>query len=291
MSDEINVLSRSQIIIVEPTSSSVAVINAGPPMGQILVLDSGELESLIWQQTLNLFAPPDGNVDWNGQRLINLSIPIGALDAAINSNSYSGWVTETNAWTRTSNTTFTVSGDVTSYLYKGTKVTWLETATTKYGVIASSVHAAGTTTVTLMATTSYVMAASPTGFGKYAYGKPLDFPNSFLWTPADTGFSTPPTIIAPWWAVHNGICELSYGIFLTGGGVSNATTWTMTAPIAHMAARATHVAIDAIDNGVATVGRATLAASATTISLKKGADAAWTATGTKGGNFAMRYPI
>jgi hypothetical protein len=31
MSGEINVVSRTQIIVVEPVSKSVAIINAGPP--------------------------------------------------------------------------------------------------------------------------------------------------------------------------------------------------------------------------------------------------------------------
>ena len=52
MSGEINVISRTQIIYVDPTSGSVSVINAGPqgpagPTGGVPVADFNALEARV----------------------------------------------------------------------------------------------------------------------------------------------------------------------------------------------------------------------------------------------------
>src|SRR5690606_21814360 len=65
------------------------------------------------------------------------------------------------AWTRTANHVFTVSGNLTAIYRKGTYVKWAESSTVKYGVIGSSSHSSGTTTVNLIPNTDYLMTTNP----------------------------------------------------------------------------------------------------------------------------------
>lgn len=51
MTEQINVVSRTQLIIVEPTSSAVSVINAGPsgpstPGGEWIAMTQAEYDAL-----------------------------------------------------------------------------------------------------------------------------------------------------------------------------------------------------------------------------------------------------
>lgn len=69
-----------------------------------------------------------------------------------------GWIPQRNiTWIRTGNHTFTVSGDVTTTYRKGTKVKYRDGGSDEYGVIGSSSHSAGTTTVNLIPNTDYAM--------------------------------------------------------------------------------------------------------------------------------------
>jgi hypothetical protein len=89
---------------------------------------------------------------------------------------YDGWSYDSRPWTFVSATTgaggglgtFTVHGNATSYLYPGVKVSWVDTGATKYGVVASSSFSVDTTTVTLIKTSDYTMAAGLTAT-KYSY--------------------------------------------------------------------------------------------------------------------------
>lgn len=96
-----------------------------------------------------------------------------------------GWTAHSITWTRTSDTTFTLSGDYTLIFTKGTRIKWSESGTVKYGTVKTSSHAGGTTTVTLFATTDYVMAANPDASSTYySYQiNPQGYPGTFSFTP------------------------------------------------------------------------------------------------------------
>ena len=107
-----------------------------------------------------------------------------------------GWVDDTAAtWTRTADQTFTVTGDRTAVFQKGTRLKWTQT-TVKYGVVISSSHAAGTTTVTIATTTDYVLTAAAISANYYSYmASPEGYPNYFNFTPGWTSDGTPPAIV------------------------------------------------------------------------------------------------
>jgi hypothetical protein len=88
--------------------------------------------------------------------------PMGAgwrmfSDASTKINT-SGWTPVFDTWTRTGNHSFAVAGDVTAIYEPGVKLRYKDGGAFEYGVVATSAHAAGTTTVTLLANTSYAMA-------------------------------------------------------------------------------------------------------------------------------------
>lgn len=199
-------------------------------------------------------------------------------------------------WTRTANTTFTINYPTsqTGIYGKGTKLRWVESGTVKYGVVASSAFSNGITTVTMVATTDYVMAANPDiGSNWYSYGSPPGFPTSFTWSPAWTGFSVnPSTALNYWWSINNGMCTLNAYAFTAG--TSNATTFTMVAPISSAAVLGIGQALGTgTDNGAPiTLCYASIGASTTTITVAKNAPGgAWTNANGKNGTFTLTYPI
>lgn len=104
----------------------------------------------------------------------NVSVPVN------------GWIADSNTWTRTGNHTFTLSGNATAYLTKGTFVKYTDsTPSTDYGVIYSSVYASGITTVTLITNTNYSMAAGAISNRYYSYmANPAGWPGTFDYIPS-----------------------------------------------------------------------------------------------------------
>lgn len=115
--------------------------------------------------------------------------------AGIGATPNDGWVADSNTWTRTGNYTFTVSGDVTTTYRKGSKVRYKDGSTYEYGVIYSSSHAAGTTTVTLITNSNYAMAAATITDTYLSYiENPEGFPDWFSYTVSWTATTTNPVI-------------------------------------------------------------------------------------------------
>lgn len=143
----------------------------------------------------------------------------------------SGWVDDTAAtWTRTANTTFTVTGDRTSVFTKGTRLRWTQT-TVKYGTVVASSHAAGTTTVTIAATPDYVLTAAAISLNSYSYAaSPQGYPTWFSFVPTFTGFSVDPTGFTCHFSIVGSSLFFNYASGTAG--TSNATTFTMTVPVA-----------------------------------------------------------
>lgn len=140
----------------------------------------------------------------------------------------SGWVQDGTTWTRTSNTTFTVPGNVASVYETGVIVKWTESGTQKYGIVASSAYTT-LTTVTLVSTSDYVMAASPdansNNYAQSWLGIPYDFPGSFTWSGVGVSGGTSPTVSYATFSIKPGRRILmSFAVTCT----SNAGTFTLT---------------------------------------------------------------
>lgn len=114
-----------------------------------------------------------------------------------------GWIAR-GTWTRTGNHTFTEPGDLTTLLRKGAFVRYKDGGSYEYGVIASSSHAGGTTTINLIPNTNYAMAAATITDNWISYDeKPEGFPTQFDWTPTHSRSGTnytnlPTTTFAKW---------------------------------------------------------------------------------------------
>lgn len=112
-----------------------------------------------------------------------------------------GGIAIATTWTRTGNHTYTVPGDLTAYYRKDTKVRYKDGGSYEYGVIASSSHAAGTTTVNLIPNSDFAMAAVTITDTYLSYiVDPEGFPEWFNWTVVTSGLTlgTGGTITGKW---------------------------------------------------------------------------------------------
>lgn len=199
-----------------------------------------------------------------------------------------GWIASGETWTRTANTTFTVSGDLTAIYSPGTRLKWTQT-TVKYGVVASSAHAAGTTTVTIATTPDYVLTAAAITQNYYSYaGNPQGYPGWFNFTPTWGGFSADPSGGLIRFAVDGR--TVIYNVNPGSDGTSNATTLTVTAPIANTAA-ARAVAQGRNSGADLTTPSSAQISGATITVFRDNAGAAWTASGGKRAMFTLLYEI
>jgi hypothetical protein len=144
----------------------------------------------------------------------------GGLDKAT-SFAWDGWQSMGyQTWTRTGNHVFTVSGDVTAVYRKSAKVRYKDGGSYEYGVIASSSHSAGTTTVNLVPNTDYAMAAATITDNYLSYiedpeGFPYEFNYTVTWTNITVGNGT---VTSKWKAIHG---EMFYMISLVWGSTTS----------------------------------------------------------------------
>jgi uncharacterized repeat protein (TIGR03803 family) len=251
--------------------------------------NSSEFATAVRANRLDQMAAPTASVGMNSQRIISLAEGVAPSDAATVSQS-NGWVTSPSSWTRTSNTTFTISGDVTAIYRPGLKLRWQESGVQKFGVVRSSSFSSPNTTVTMIGTTDYVMAVSPdasTAAYSLSPGLPPGFPSKFAFTPTATGFSSGPTFAFCWWSVMNGFADVS--ILMLFPGTSNSTSMTVSLPI-----NALDYAIaigPGQDNGTNTLVSASVTSGASVMTFtRQPSGAAFTASGNKSGSVTLRYP-
>lgn len=139
-----------------------------------------------------------------------------------------GWIHKTDTWTRTGNYTFTVSGDLTTTFRKGTKVRYKDGGSFEYGIVYSSSHSAGTTTVTLFTNDNYAMAAATITDTYVSYiENPEDWPDWFHYantiTYSANGSMTFTSVSTTYARFKVSGQECRYEVFGTGttGGTAN----------------------------------------------------------------------
>jgi len=232
----------------------------------------------------------------------NANDAIEALEAKVGVNSSAvtssldywmrtGWISVSDTWTYASATTITVPSGATSLYQIGDKLMFTQT-TVKYFIIV----AVADTLITVAPSVEYTVANA--AISSIAYSRntnPLGFPDYFTWAPTLTGFSADPTTASYRYSVQGRTCYL---IVRQGtAGTSNATTFTMTAPITSSSSSNSIGGAPTwkcIDNTVqlTTPGRAYISTGTATITVDKDVSGgAWTGSGTKCVNFELFYPI
>lgn len=204
-----------------------------------------------------------------------------------------GWTRDLGTWVRVSNTQFTITDvyDHTTTLSKSTYLRWTESGTIKYAVVASSSFNSGVTTVNMIPTTDFVMAANPdAGSNWYAYGKPPSLPQKFAFTPTLTGVSSQGTVVG-YWNVHNGLITVSINVVAGLPATGNATTFTVSNLPVNSVFGNDFVGTGQ-DAGTEVIMTASTAASSATLTFGKSvAGGAWTASGNRFARVTVEYPF
>jgi hypothetical protein len=121
---------------------------------------------------------------------ITLAYDTGTHELTINSSGggetgVSFWTTMAGTPTRASNTTFTITGDYTNLIKKGTIIKWTESATVRVGMVSiPSTYSSPNTTVTIIGDT---MASIDSASLKYAMVDPKVVNFSYAGTIGATG--------------------------------------------------------------------------------------------------------
>ena len=190
-----------------------------------------------------------------------------------------GWIDDAGeTWTFATSSTFTVAGDVTAKYTPGTRIKLTQT-TVKYFVVAKSVFAAGTTTVTITGGSDYTLANAAISANFHSYApSPQGYPDWFNFAPATTG------ITGAGGVARFRVVGRMVTIVLSINGTSNATTKAITLPItpANIAGDqwVGHLTVE--NNGISqtTPGEIVVNANNATASIFKDcAAAAWTGSG------------
>lgn len=294
-------IGRSQLNIDFPGQAVIRRIIIGPGLSQTFTgVDSGTGDVTLMvtgtlltvEQVYDLLfaaigSSPGGGIDIviddpSDQVYFSLDMPY------IRERIVDGWTEVTDVWTRTGNHTFTASGDVTATYRKGVKVRYKDGGAFEYGVIGSSSHAAGTTTINLIPNSDYAMAATTiTDTWISSIENPEGFQQWFNFNANPQGFSAVPSSPIYKWTTKDRTIFIAYNE--PNNGTSNATTFTATAPIVPII-NVTSVAGTLVNNGalLTVAGRLTMIAGDATITFRTDMSVgAWTAGGT--GKRAVAY--
>ena len=256
--------------------------------------------ALVSGHEMRITAAED-NIDTLQSDLNAAETSITALQAVDNT----GWVPITGELAYVSATSLTLVGDYSaigvSKIEKGDSFKWTQNSIAKESnIIADPIYSAetGLTTVTIHAgyiTTAADCAVLNTGIypaTNVAFSKTRG-PRWFNHIPVLTGFSADPTNIKTRFNIHGSMCSLIH--FEDVNGTSNATTFTVSLPVAAASTASTVW----VQNGYGVDNAANIATSKTRISpsnavaevfLNPGI-AVWTATGGKRASFQIFYEI
>lgn len=207
-----------------------------------------------------------------------------------------GWALIASNGTFVSASSFTIPGDYTSYLTKGTKLIFTNSGT-KYAYVLSSSFTNPNTTINIVVNTDYVIANNViSGVYMTNVATPPGFPSAFSYAASPTGF----TAAVPASATYQ--FNLSSGIvtvfsFQPNKGTSNATTFTESAPMTALTLANGlwgTCSYDLADNNVALAvpGRAYIQQNSSTIHIDKDVGGAgWTNVNGKSASFVLQYPV
>jgi hypothetical protein len=138
--------------------------------------------------------------------------------------------------TYVSATSFTLSGDWTSYLKLGARFKCTN-STLKFGYIFSSTYSSGTglTTVNLISNTSYSLANAAISGANVSYGNPPDFQDWLTYTPTWSTSGTQPTLgdgtIDGIFTIVGKIAKVA-GVLILGASTNPGTGfWYLTVPV------------------------------------------------------------
>lgn len=139
-----------------------------------------------------------------------------------------GWIPVTDTWTYATTYSFTVPGNKTAALKRGTKILVTQPSGTKYLAIVSSSYSAPDTTVNVTGGGDYSLANEAITNPYYSnVDVPDGFPTTFAWTPTLGGFSVDPTGTYKFRIMPMG---MYVDVQQSVAGTSNATTFSISAP-------------------------------------------------------------
>lgn len=241
------------------------------------------------EQGSRLSAVINGGIDNNniasgaaidGSKLANNSLDLG--DTAL---PWDGWVGITDSWAYASATTITVPAGAADRFSVGDKIRFSQSGT-KYFYVTTVAD----TLLTVTGGSDYTVANA--AISSIAYSKvatPQGFPAAFLYTATPTGFSANPTSVARF-SLNGKLCTVTY--VSTAGGTSNATTYTIAAPINADTTNLSYGFALVRDNGTFGDGVInTQSGDATAFQVRKTGLTAFTNSGTKDTNFVFTYRI
>lgn len=197
-----------------------------------------------------------------------------------------GWYPISDSWTFTSATTVNVPAGALLRYAKGDKVKF-DNAFTKYFYVIDVAD----TLLTVLAGDTYGVSNST--ISNIALSKsltPVGFPSSFNFLTIYSGFSVLPTQVRRYSITGR---TVKIDVSTTASGTSNATIYTMTAPIVSEAGSLTFISggNQGYDNGTYLENVfAQIPTASNVITLSpEGAAVAWTAAGDKSANFNLEY--
>lgn len=176
--------------------TATSVVSAGGVTGTSVITDAIAEKTAAAGVTIDSFAIKDGSP-----------------------KNWDGWITPDETWTYASASTFIVPGDQTAKYTKGTRLKFTQT-TVKYGTVASSSHSTGTTTVTIIVNTDFVLANAAISANYYSYAaNPQGYPAFFNYTATTSGYSGG-TVNVSRFSVIGARVTVEYCYTLAGAGVS-----------------------------------------------------------------------
>ena len=210
-------LNASSLVVQNPANAT-----ATPTASKIPIADgSGDLDAWISDASTTVKGLVELATD--GETTAGLAVQASDGRLAID-----GWLARSETWTRTSNTTFTVSGDQRAVFVPGAKIKVTQTST-KYFYVVSASYSSPSTTVTITGGSDYSLTASPTERWISYVANPQGFPDWFNWAPTVTGFSSVPYTVAYRFKITGR--QVFLVVAQKTNGTSNDTVLTVSLPV------------------------------------------------------------
>jgi hypothetical protein len=222
-----------------------------------------------------------------------------SIEAILRESEWDGWIESGETWTYASGTTFTITGDKTSKYTVGMKLKFTQpTDGQKYGYVKSSTYSDPDTTVTLVTNDDYDLDNEAITSPYYSWLENSNgFPPFFNFTPTWGGFSADPSpTFIGFWIQGRQLFYSIGGLIGAADGTSNATSFTVTAPLAMATVSATQMVFPTRyrDNGSNSTTPGAVHATHGDAELDcytSWNTGNWTGSDEKGVIFSINYPI